>query len=87
MFLLLKKENISYMKLILKEDFVKIPEKDGKYINKFIWRIKMSNLFSTVKISIKARKVTVKGPKGEITKDFSHMPIDIRILKLSSKKQ
>jgi len=47
----------------------------------------MSNLFSTVKISIKARKVTVKGPKGEITKDFSHMPIDIRILKLSSKKQ
>lgn len=47
----------------------------------------MNYLISTVKISIKARKVTVKGPKGEITKDFSHMPIDIRILKLSSKKQ
>jgi large subunit ribosomal protein L9e len=43
--------------------------------------------FCIVKITIKARKVTVKGPKGEITKDFSHMPIDIRILKLSTKKQ
>lgn len=27
-------------------------------------------------ISVKSRKITVKGPKGEIVKDLSHLPID-----------
>jgi large subunit ribosomal protein L9e len=35
-----------------------------------------------VTITVKARKVTVKGPKGSITKDFSHMSVDIRIMKM-----
>jgi large subunit ribosomal protein L9e len=33
-----------------------------------------------VTIKIKSRVVTVNGPRGEITKDISHMPLDIAIL-------
>lgn len=33
-----------------------------------------------VTVRIKSRIVTVKGPRGEITKDLSHMPLDIWIL-------
>ena len=44
-----------------------------------------------VTVTAKARKITVKGPKGEIKKDLSHLPIDIRVMKQatgkSSKKQ
>jgi len=32
-------------------------------------------------VQVKARKVTVTGPKGSITKDFSHLSIDIRVMK------
>jgi ribosomal protein L6P/L9E len=35
-----------------------------------------------VKFTIKARKVTCVGPKGTITKDLSHMSVDIRIMKV-----
>ena len=56
------------MKIILKEDFLKIPEDDS------------------VSVKIKARKVTVKGPKGEITKDLSHMPIEMKCMKLATQK-
>jgi hypothetical protein len=38
-----------------------------------------------VKVAIKARKVTVTGPKGSVTKNFSHMPCDIKVLKQSNK--
>ena len=31
-----------------------------------------------VEVSVKSRKVVVKGPRGELTKDFSHIQIDIR---------
>jgi len=66
---LLIKEDISNMRLILKEDYLKIPTDDnGKHL---------------VELKIKARKVTVKGPRGEITKDFSHKPIDLRLLKMT----
>jgi ribosomal protein L6P/L9E len=42
----------------------------------------MSNLvIGLVKVTIKARKVTVKGPKGEITKSFRHMPVELQIKK------
>lgn len=30
-----------------------------------------------VTISLKSRIVTVKGPRGEIVKDFKHLPIDL----------
>ena len=33
-----------------------------------------------VTVRIKSRIVTVKGPRGEITKDISHMPLDISIV-------
>merc|ERR550514_2370498 len=36
-----------------------------------------------VKISVKARRVTVTGKKGTITKDLSHLPIDIRVIDMS----
>ena len=65
------------MKNLLTEEWVHIPEK-GKYILRLI----MSNLvFGLVKVTIKARKVTVKGPKGEITKSFRHMPVELQIKK------
>ena len=54
------------MRVILKEDYLKIPD--------------------DVKISVKARKVTVKGPKGELTKNLSHLPIDIRVMKMATPK-
>ena len=39
-----------------------------------------------VKIDIKARKVTVTGSKGSVTKDLSHIAVDIRIVKMASAK-
>lgn len=36
-------------------------------------------------MSVKARKVTVSGPRGEITKNLGHMAIDIRVLEMSTK--
>ncbi|CAI2378418.1 unnamed protein product [Moneuplotes crassus] len=33
-----------------------------------------------VTIKIKSRVITVKGPKGEVVKDISHMPLDIKIV-------
>ena len=30
--------------------------------------------------------MTVKGPKGSITKDFSHMAVDIRVMKMATQK-
>merc|ERR1719453_757626 len=57
------------MRVILKEDFVRIPEEDK------------------VTVKVKSRKVTVKGPKGEITKDLSHVGIEIKIMKTSVKKK
>ncbi len=40
-----------------------------------------------VTLSVKTRKVTVKGPKGEITKDFGHMPVEMRVMKQSTRKR
>jgi len=42
---------------------------------------------STVEISIKARKVTVKGPRGQVNKDFSHLPCEIEKLEQGAKKK
>ena len=42
--------------------------------------------FHIVKISVKARKVTVTGPRGKIVKDLSHKSIDIRVMKMATAK-
>jgi len=41
----------------------------------------------TVKVSVKARKVTVTGPRGSTTKDFSHIASDIRVMKFVTAKK
>ena len=38
-------------------------------------------------MTIKARKVTVKGERGELTKDFSHLACEIQKMKQESKKR
>ena len=40
-----------------------------------------------VTVTVKTRKVIVKGAKGEITKSFKHMPVELRILKQQTKKR
>jgi hypothetical protein len=32
-----------------------------------------------VTVSVSSRKVTVKGPRGSLNKDFRHMPVDIKM--------
>ena len=43
-------------------------------------------LFNLVDVSVKARRVTVKGPKGNLVKNLSHLAIDIKVLKMATKK-
>ena len=40
-----------------------------------------------VTLTVKTRRVKVKGPKGEITKDFRHMPVEMQIKKQATKKR
>merc|ERR1711907_54484 len=40
---------------------------------------------SDVKVTVRARKVTVKGPKGEVTKDFSHLACEIQLVTCNTK--
>lgn len=40
-----------------------------------------------VTVTIKSRIVTVKGPRGQVTKDFSHAGIEMQILKQATKKR
>ena len=40
------------------------------------------HFLATIKVA--GRKITVSGPKGSITKDLSHMPVDIRVMKLAT---
>lgn len=40
-----------------------------------------------MKLTVKARKVSVTGPKGSITKDFTHIAVDIRIMKFATAKK
>ncbi len=47
----------------------------------------MRVISAPVKLSVKSRKVTVTGPKGSITKDFSHLAVDIRVMKFDTKKK
>merc|ERR1719440_980316 len=54
------------MRVILKEDYLKIP--------------------NDVEITCKARKVTVKGARGTIKKDFTHVALDIQIMDMQTAK-
>ena len=38
-------------------------------------------------VTTKARYVTVKGPKGQITKNFRHMPVELQVKKQQTKKR
>ena len=38
-------------------------------------------------LTVKTRQVKVKGAKGEITKDFRHMPVEMQIKKQQTKKR
>ena len=40
-----------------------------------------------VTVTVKTRRVIVKGPKGEITKDFRHMPVEMQIKKQAERKR
>merc|ERR1719313_1010333 len=40
---------------------------------------------SDIECKIKSRKVCVKGPKGELKKDFSHLPCEIKTMKQDTK--
>lgn len=37
-------------------------------------------------MTCKARKVTVKGAKGTVTKDFSHVALDIKVMDMQTAK-
>lgn len=65
------------MRTILVEEWVQIPE-GGKDLN---W------LTELVTVTVKTRKVVVKGPKGEITKSFKHMPVEMQIKKQATKNR
>ena len=40
-----------------------------------------------VECKVNARKVTIKGKRGEVTKDFSHIACELKRMKQSTKKR
>lgn len=40
-----------------------------------------------VKATVNARKVSVKGPRGEVSKDFSHVSCEMKMMKQTVKKR
>merc|ERR1719476_93250 len=40
-----------------------------------------------VTVTCKARKITVRGPKGEVSKNFSHLAVEIQKMKQNNKKR
>ena len=45
------------------------------------------NCYLIVSVKIKARIVTVKGPRGEIKKNYKHLPIEMSVKKQNEKKR
>ena len=43
--------------------------------------------FTLVTVSVKARQVSVKGPRGEVKKNFSHLAVEMQKVKLDTKKR
>ena len=50
-----------------------------------MWK-KVSPLTFLVTVTKKARKITVKGPRGTVTKDFSHVALDIQLVDMQTGK-
>lgn len=46
---------------------------------------KTINIPAGVDVKIRNRKVTVKGPRGTLSRDFSHLRVDLRVDKLKEK--
>ena len=44
-------------------------------------------LFAIVTCTVNARKVTIKGERGQVTKDFSHVACELKKMKQTSKKR
>ena len=57
---------------------------NASILKRFQQRI-LTHIF-LVTVTIKARKVHVKGPKGEVSQDLSHVQCDITRLNMSTKK-
>ena len=45
------------------------------------------NVSSLVTVDVKARIVTVKGPRGEVKKNFSHLAVELQKMNLKEKKR
>jgi len=43
----------------------------------------IGNFNDLVKVFIKARKVTVTGTRGSITKNLAHLPIDMKVIDMT----
>ena len=46
---------------------------------KYLQKTEIIDIPSGVKVTAKSRVVTVKGPRGEITKQFKHVKIEIEV--------
>ena len=42
------------------------------------------NFVNVVEVSTKARTVTVKGPRGEVKKDFSHLSVELQKMNIKN---
>ena len=51
----------------------------GTWPQKTILRSGTVTIPDGVDVTIKARKIVVKGPRGTLSKDLSHLPLDIRM--------
>ena len=47
----------------------------------------MLSSFSAVQCTVNARKVTIKGERGEVSKDFSHVACELKKMKQTTKKR
>lgn len=48
---------------------------------------KIINVSCLVTVDVKARIVTVKGPRGEVKKNFSHLAVELQKMNLKEKKR
>ena len=67
------------MKTLVTEEWVLIPD-GGKYKSQPLY-----NYVCLVTVTVRQRIVTVKGPRGEITKDFRHIPVELTQVKQTTR--
>lgn len=61
--------------------------KNGSKSQQMVSAFHSTHRVSTVQVSIKARVLTVKGARGTIVKDLSHMSVEMQIMKQKSEKR